>query len=383
MKTIKDYIVYDPKLGAAISGTKVNFFSDSHRPPGLKYYSSTQATAEIIKSNRQWAITGVGSPRFQFIYLMLPCDCNQKCRGCFMGQDKSRLPQELNGPFFSDCELAAICDFACQHGALAAVHGGGGELFTWPGAFPYIEFIKQHGLAMMIFTNGTLLDQKRIHRLNELGVALTISMRDTAEIYHNQIINADGFKRSLDAIELAINEGMHLENRLAVEMPVTIDNEKRILNNLLPVLRALKIVPMIEEYIQTTTSAEENQCCHSFAQARRFFRRLAQKDAGLGINWSPRYGQRMLGEPKCQRPLFSFAVFPSGEVTDCPTNIVSYGNIRRQSLEEIFSSTRFRQTLTDYQLCPCSRFYTEHNHDIPADLPAYLQEKERETKYSD
>ena len=374
MKTINDYIVYSSELGAAISGSNISR-RDCQLPKGLKYYSSNQTTTEIIGHNLQWATTGKGSPRFQFIYLMVPCGCNQRCRGCFMGQDKSRLPVELDGPFFSDDELAGICDFAKQHGASAAVHAGGGELFTWPGAFHYLELVKQHGLSMMIFTNGTLLDQEKICRLNQLEVALTISMRDTVEKYHNQMVNLDGFKWTIAAIDMAMTAGMHLDNRLAVEMPVTVDNEDRVVNDLLPVLRALGIVPMIEEYIQIKTSAEENQHCHSFVQARRFFLRLAQKDAALGIGWSPEYGQRMIGEPKCRRPLFSFTVFPSGEVVGCPTNIVSYGNFRRQSLSEIFYSDCFRKAIANYQLCPCSRFFTEQDKDIPNGLPSYLQEK--------
>ncbi|MFA5022077.1 MAG: radical SAM protein [Patescibacteria group bacterium] len=374
MKTIRDYIIADSVLGTVISGSGIKQ-SECQVAKKLKYYSSDSTTAKIIKHNRQWAETGVGSPRFQFIYLMVPCGCNQKCRGCFMGQDKSRLPQELDGPFYADKELADICSFAKKHGALAAVHAGGGELFTWSGALDYIKFIKRQGLSMMIFTNGTLIDRAMMRRLNELEVALTISMRDPAEKWHNEIVGTGGFKASLNAIELAMTEGLHLDNRLCVEMPVTINNEDRVINDLLPVLRALGVVPMIEEYILTKTSAEENQCSHSFTQAREFFRRLARKDAELGINWWPEFGQRMIVEPKCQRPLFSFTVFPNGEVVDCPTNIVSYGNFRKLPLPEIIYSDLFRKTLANYQLCPCSKFYTDGDADIPVGLPDYLKEK--------
>jgi len=343
-------------------------------PKRLKYYSSTAQTTAIMRHNLKWAKTGKGSPRFQFFYLMLPCACNQRCRGCFMGQDKSKLPKELDGPFFNDRDLQAICGFAKKHGAQAAVHSGGGELFTWPGAFDYIERIAGFGLRMMVFTNGTLLTPADIKRLNELEVALTVSLRDTAEKPHNEIVGYPGFRKSMATIETALTEGMHLDNRLAVEIPVIQSNEGRIINDLLPVLRVLGIVPMIEEYILTSTSQTERRCAHSFAQARAFFKRLASKDAQLGIDWAPESGQRMIGEPKCRRPLFSFCVYPNGEIVNCPTDMQSHGNFRRESLTGIFYSRRFRKALSGYSLCPCSKFYTGGDEDIPPNLPQHLKE---------
>jgi len=72
----------------------------------------------------------------QFVYLMLPTRCNQACRGCFMGQDKSRLPPPSFGPFLTVCRASprkSTLPSSTAH--VPSSYGGGGELFTWRGAF--------------------------------------------------------------------------------------------------------------------------------------------------------------------------------------------------------------------------------------------------------
>ena len=363
----------DAELGIVIDGSRVTQSSD--RPvQQLKYYSVTNETEAAMESNLRWARTGQGHPRFQFVYLMLPTPCNQKCIGCFMGQDKGRLPAGLTGPFFSDTELDEIVNFAQTHGAQAIVYGGGGELFAWSGAMNLVEKVSNKGLPMVIFTNGTLLEQSQIVRLYELRSALIVSLRDTVESVHNTIVGCKGFRSTLQTIDTCLSLGMQDDNRLAIEIPVTLDNEQRVLNDLLPVLRSLGIVPWIEEFIQTSTSDAEKRLCHDFVQARKFFERASARDEELGIQWTPEYGQRMIGQPQCRRPLYSFAVFPSGDVMDCPSHFANYGNLHRQSLHDIIYSQQFREALLGYKLCPCSVFYTASSDTIPTGLPDYLEE---------
>jgi len=305
---------------------------------------------------------------------MLPTICNQACRGCFMGQDTRRLPERLKGPHFQQAELDLILDFLSGHQARAVVYGGGGELFTWPGAFKLIEHVVSRGLDMVIFTNGALLSWDEVERLDELGVSLIVSLRDTVEAYHNSAVGCNAFRRSLNTIDNALAARFRQEQRLAVEIPVTTENQDRVINDFLPVMRALGIVPLIEEYIQLTTSSDEKRYCHSFAQSRHFFQRACEKDRSLGIVWKPAYGERIIAQPRCQRPLYSFAVFPNRDVVDCPSHTACYGNLREASLRNIIYSDQFRRVLLSYQLCPCSVFYTHDHFEIPSDLPQQLQE---------
>jgi MoaA/NifB/PqqE/SkfB family radical SAM enzyme len=338
----------------------------------LKDYYVDSSTDHIIEHNLNWARGNVLKPIFQFAYLMLPTICNQRCNGCFMGKDKGYLPNSLQGSFFTHVELVNILSFLKEHGARAIVYGGGGELFTWEGAFEFINTISEFGLRPIIFTNGTLLTKSNLTYLNSLNTTLIISIRDTSEMYHNAVVGSQNFLNTLSTIDNALLEGFHKDGRLAVEIPVTCDNEERIIQDFLPAMRYLGIVPMVEEYIQLFTSDSEKECCHNFSQSRRFFEKMSQKDLELGISWKPEFGQRMIAQPQCQRPLYSFAIFPSREVMDCPSHSVCYGNLHIKPLKDIIYSSAFKQAILDFYSCACSVFYTNKLDEIPQNLPNYL-----------
>lgn len=365
----------DPNRGIAFS-----YRSDHSAPVGhgqrlaLKHYYVSEYTKKIIENNLRWAAGEVQELKFQFAYLMLPTPCNHRCPGCFMGQDKRKLPPHLDGSYFDDEELDDILSFLTEHGGKAAVYGGGGELFAWRGAFDFLERIASHGLSPVIFTNGSLLSREDVAHLNQLNAILIVSLRDTVEAYHDSLVRRRSFRSALAAVEYALAARMHLDSRLGVEIPVTNDNEGRVLRDLLPALRLLGIAPLIEEYIQTTTSPLEKSRCHNFGQARSFFDAARASDAAMGIRWSPELGTRIIGQPQCRRSLYSFAVFPSRDVLDCPSHSVCYGNLCSKSLHSILYSEAFKKHIQQFELCPCSVFYTSSESEVPKRLPKHLED---------
>ena len=155
---------------------------------------------------------------------------------------------------------------------------------------------------------------------------------------------------------------------------MTRDNGDRVLNDLLPALRHVGAIPLIEEYIQITTSAAERNRCHTFPESRMFFERARAADERLGYLWSLEKGSRMTGQPKCRRSLYSFAVFPSRDVLDCPSHSIHLGNLGQRSIHEIIYSERYREHLRNFNLCPCSVFYTPSDDEVPAPLPTSLED---------
>lgn len=371
---LSDFLKEDTSLGLRLDGSSVRESRIScSPPPNLMHYYVDEQTKNIINNNLKWAAGEAVRPIFQFAYLMLPTPCNQRCLGCFTGQDKNRLPPHLSGPFYSDDEIENILTFLKDHGTRAVVYGGGGELFAWKGAFRFLEQICNYGLTPIIFTNGTLLSNKDISRLNSLGVVLIISLRDVVEKKHNRNVQINGFRKTLSTIDYCLNEGMQDSNRLAVEIPVTKDNTNRVLFDFLPIMRNLNIIPMLEEFIQIMTSPEEKEQSHTFNEARTFFENACEIDNGLGFNWRLDSGQRMIAQPQCQRPLYSFAIYPSGDIMDCPSHSIHFGNFRSMGIEDIIYSETFRKALLDFSICACSVFYTSQNSEIPINLPEYLE----------
>ncbi|MEW6295375.1 MAG: radical SAM protein [Candidatus Diapherotrites archaeon] len=351
-----------------------NITGGSGKPPLLKHYMVGPEIEKTIQHNVNWAKGKEKQPIFKFAYLMLPTSCNQKCLGCFTGKDKGKLPKELNGPFYSKETLDSIISFLKEHSAETIVYGGGGELFTWNGAKKYIQHIIESGLGIVIFTNGTLLDEKTVKWLSELDVSLIISIRDINEREHNRLVGIKGYKKTMHTLNLAIKYGMQKDNRLAVEIPVTNLNQNRVLDEFIPQMRSLGVIPFVEEFIQITTNKKEQKICHNFKQSREFFEKARKLDRSLGFEWKNQFGQRVIAQPMCKRPLYSFAVYPNGDVMDCPSHSVNYGNIYKNpnGIRGIIYSQVFKDALLNFSLCACSVFYTNNVAKLSS-LPSYLE----------
>jgi sulfatase maturation enzyme AslB (radical SAM superfamily) len=337
-------------------------------PPFLKHYYTDKSTQNIIKHNLNWASGNSNSPLFQFIYILLPLKCNQRCYGCFTGQDKTYNSNGTYEPVFSNKELNEIISFAKEHQAKAIVYGGLGELFMWDGAIDYSKRIYESGLKPVIFTNGSLLNFEMLKTLNEIETSLIISIRDTIEVKHNSLVGANNFRKSLKSIDTAIGLGFASDNRLAIEIPVTTDNEERILLEFLPSMRSKGIIPMVEEFLQEDRCKRKDIVSHNYEESRSFFNRLVEADEKLGIEWTPELGTRVLGQPKCQRPLFSFTVFPNRDVADCPAGFKIYGNLKNQTIDQIIYSQNFKNELNKFSFCACSVFYSNNDQELYREL---------------
>ena len=344
-------------------------------PPKLKHYMVGPEIETIIQHNLRWAKGKEDRPEFKFAYLMLPTRCNLRCMGCFTGKDKGRLPESLDGPFYSKAIIAETISFLKEHNAEAIVYGGGGELFTWKGARGLISQITAAQLGMVIFTNGTLLKKETVKWLSEQDISLIISMRDIAENEHDEKVGVAGaFKKTWQVLEWAIEYGMQKDQRLAVEMPVTKCNEERILEYFIPLARKIGAIPFVEEFIQIMVNSAEKAICHNFKQARRFFEKAREVDAALGYEWKNEFGQRVVAQPMCKRPLYSFAIYPNGTVANCPSCSIAYGNMykNKNGLEGVIYSPKFREELLKFSLCACSVFYAPQS-EKSGKLSSYLK----------
>lgn len=364
-QNLREILKEDPEKGLSISGKDLipKEQLTIRKYPVLKNYLVDDSIDTIIQHNLEWTRGEREKPIFKFAYIMLPTLCNQRCIGCFTGKDKNKLPKELSGEIYSDKTLEDIISFLKNHGAESIVYSGGGELFTWKGASNYIDKITNAGLGINIFTNGSLLSEENIRRLSKKDITLMFSIRDTNELDHNNSINNKGFRKSLHALDYALKYGFNKENRLAVEIPVIKTNQERILYDFIPAMRTLGIIPMVEEFILKETILDLN-IYHNFNECREFFIKASEIDRKFGYDFRPIDGQRMLAQPKCKRPLYSFTVYPNGDVTDCPSNSINYGNIYKNSLKDIVYSEKFKESLRQHQYCPCSVFYTDSKNTI-------------------
>jgi len=345
--------------------------------PSLRedFLSAEEAKA-VSEHNRRYAEGLEIAPKLLLAWLMLPTRCNQRCRGCYARNDK-KTREETMPPFYSEEKFAEMLASLKKFGVRTIGYAGLGELFTMKhpmNARQYIDRIVSAGFQMLIFTNGSLLTLEDVEWLAERPVSLIISLRDIVESEHNRLVGVNGFRKSVRAIEFALHAGLAEQNRLGVEIPVIRGNEDRVVNDFIPAMRHLGIIPYAEQYMQVCTSPEERKLGLSFAEAREFFRQAQAVERKYGYAHEPCFGQRMLSQGMCLRPIFSVTIYPNGNVTPCPGNSEVLGNVLTGSLDEMLRAERYKGWLRQFKLCACSVFYTEQPGDIPTELPAFLEE---------
>lgn len=325
-------------------------------PPTLKYY--TDSAQDYIDHNQRFLKGKETSPWFKFVYISLPTSCNLQCQGCFTGKDKSRLPWELDGPFYSDRKITEVLSFLKKHNTKAVAYPGGGELFSWNGAFDYIERVTSEGLGMIIFSNGTLLSQQNLEVISSKDISLILSFRDTYERGHDSKTKTKGsFRKTLRSLINAIDLGMADLGKLAAEIPVTKDNSERVLYDFIPAMRHLGVVPLAEMFITTLASDTEKQEALGFNEVNTFFEQAQEIDAKIGYKYTLQNGTRMLSQPKCERVKYSFIIFPSGAIRACPLDSREYGNIYDQPLDKIMTFENLSPVLNSSGNCACSGNY--------------------------
>jgi MoaA/NifB/PqqE/SkfB family radical SAM enzyme len=339
-------------------------------------FLSTQEEEETRQHNLRYANGKWAAPRLLLAWLMLPTRCNQRCRGCYAGNDKRDRGAAML-PFYSDKKFEEILASLKRFGVRTIGYAGLGELFTLRqpiGARQYVDRVLDAGFKMLIFTNGSLLTRGDVEWLAQRPISLIISLRDIWEKEHNRLVGVANFCKSIRAIELAVECGLATETRLGVEIPVLRSNVGRVLEDFIPAMRHLGVVPYAEQYMQVCTSQEEKRMGLSFAEARDFFLQAQAIERKFGYKHEPCFGQRMLSRGKCIRPVFSVTIYPDGSVTPCPGNSYCLGSIFDSSLEHILGSEKYKAWVRGFKLCACSVFYTDNEATIPRDLPAYLEE---------
>ncbi|MEN2985176.1 MAG: radical SAM protein [Thermodesulfovibrionaceae bacterium] len=130
-------------------------------------------------------------PSLRYLELQITKRCNLKCKHCFVGQSK---PIDL--PF--EKIKRVLTDFEELQGLRVLITGG--EPLLHPEFDKINDFIKDIALRKILFTNGTLIDERLLSKLNvhELQISL-----DGMEQGHEALRGSGTFEKTLSAIKKA------------------------------------------------------------------------------------------------------------------------------------------------------------------------------------
>jgi radical SAM protein with 4Fe4S-binding SPASM domain len=126
------------------------------------------------------------------LHITLTYNCNQECKGCYFGLQKTRFDMHYS-------LYKQILDEAAREGILQLALGGG-EPFYHPKIWEFLKYTDEKEILMNITTNGTLLNKDKILKLEKfknLG-RIQISLDGTNQSINDQ--SRPNFNKVLDTI---------------------------------------------------------------------------------------------------------------------------------------------------------------------------------------
>jgi AdoMet-dependent heme synthase len=292
-----------------------------------------------------------------FIQWHLTERCNLRCRHCYQeGYGGEELPlSEIIGIIQ---DLSAMIDDWSDTYEIAfkrSFNVTGGEPFLRADLFDILDVMGDHGFDLYLLTNGILIDRFKAEKMAALGVkGVQVSLEGPEEI-HDKIRGQGSFRSSLEGLR-------HL---VAADIPVTLNLTLSRLNadfidrmvelakaagvrrlgfsRLVPSGKGLGLLPEM-------LGGEEVEAIY-----RQI---LSQKPEGLEIVTGDPVASQMAFSPfhedlgdiplgGCAAGVSGLTILADGTITPCRRMPIAIGNIRKNTLRELWVTSPVLEKLRD------------------------------------
>jgi len=268
-------------------------------------------------------------------------NCNLRCIYCYALDNHSHR-HELSVDEFKD-----VINQAGDMGARKIIILGG-EPLLYPHLLEMIGFIRDKGMEIELFTNGTRVTPEMARALYEHDVRVVLKMNTFDESLQDTL---SGRKGSYQLIQEALTNlklaGYPSETHpLGVSSIICQQNIDE-LPTMWEWLRDQNILPYFEMMTPQGGARRHNMLEIDTRQVEGFFHRIAEIDrTKYGHVWEPK--PPLVGG-ECLRHQFSCAVNSEGYVQSCVGITIPIGNVRKQRLQDILHDSEVVQDLKSYR----------------------------------
>lgn len=274
--------------------------------------------------------------------------CNLRCSHCYL--DASELESD-KGELSTAEALKLIDDIALlAPGAMLILTGG--EPLTRDDLFDLVGYATEKGLSVVLGTNGTLLTEEIIVKLKERGVkGVGLSIDSINPPSHNVFRGLEGaWERTVEGIDALNRHGIEFQLQLSVtknnytevEEIIEFASQKgaRAMNVFFLVCTGrgqdmTDITPQQYEMVLVQLAELDKKYAGKMMIRGRcaphFLRVVQQRDPDSPVMKGATSG--------CIAGTHYFRITPEGDVTPCPYMPTVVGNIRKQSLADIWEKS--------------------------------------------
>ena len=294
-----------------------------------------------------------------FLILIVTHRCNCRCRICDIWKTpEDRLTQEL-----STGEWMRVIQQASDLNTLA-VSITGGEPLLRPDIFDLLGAIREHGMRSHVCSNGTLLTEEAVQRLDEAGLSsISLSLDGPrAELHDAQrgvacfdalVAGVQRLHKRAPHIRIGFNYVLNAQNFRLARMGVELAQDLGASS-----IRFAPIHTNLQHRSKPAESFEGVQIDASqLDELRRELRELSEfaatgrihRNSRLFLEWIPASCTRRV-PLNCYAGYASCVVDPLGNVAPCP-DIATSLNVQERPLTEIWRSEAFHEMRRQVSKC--------------------------------
>jgi radical SAM protein with 4Fe4S-binding SPASM domain len=299
----------------------------------------------------------INNPFEFFVQLHLTEQCNLRCKHCYQQEcrpDEMSLSEITSvideiSDMLTDWKETYHIDFTSSFNVT------GGEPFLRRDFFPILEELKNKEFDTFVLTNGTLIDRNKAEALAKLSVkGVQVSMEGPENI-HDALRGPGSFAASIKGIRTLLDAGLKVTlNTTLSEMNAPCYMDVIDLASSLGVQRVgfSRLVPTGRggKMLDTMLSREV---------LRNLYNTIFSFDAGeLQIvtgdpvasqlsNPAVHDGETPFPSGGCAAGVSGLTILPDGTITPCRRLPVPIGNVKKDSLREIWATSDVLQGLRD------------------------------------
>ncbi len=150
------------------------------------------------------------------LYLNMTKECNLKCIYCFAADRQERGKSSLEIDDYKQI-LNSVKTFCAEKMNIVFT---GGEPLLSKNTLPVARYAKELGFSAKILTNATLINEKNIEELCEVFDLFKISIDGSSEQLHNRYRGEGSYQKTLRAIDLLKSHNANVQ----IAMTVTREN---------------------------------------------------------------------------------------------------------------------------------------------------------------
>ncbi len=252
--------------------------------------------------------------------------CNEDCAHCYV--DLGDVEDEL-----STDEVFRVLGQLQAAGTLFLTFSGG-EIFTRRDVLPIVRRARELGFALRLFTNGTLVDDERAAAIAEIGVvAVEMSVYSTDPEKHDAITRIPGsLAKTLAAVRRLRARGVPV----CVKSPI-FGHMAREYREIIAFAREVGADYRFDPTLVARNDLDDGPLSHRLASAD-FYDLCHDPELGLAVD-PEGLEPKGPGDANCSTARRVALISARGLVYPCSQRFPPAGSLRRQSFEEIWTTS--------------------------------------------